>query len=1006
MRKILLFLGMTLALVCANAHAENLPVNKGLNDEVYHIGVTPNPTIGGSVNGAGDYISGQTCTLTAMPNQGYVFANWTENGVPQTSEPVYSFTVTQNRDLVANFVASTYTISASAEPTIGGSVVGAGTYGYQAVCTLTATANPGFTFSCWMENGVNVSNNPTYSFSVTANRSLVAVFVEQSYVISVTADPTNGGTVAGAGTYTINQTCHLVATPATGYDFICWKENGVPVANSLVYSFTVTASRNLVAQFAAKSYEITASVFPAESGTVAGTGTYQYGETCTLVATPGTGYSFVNWTENGQEVSTEVSYEFTVVGNRNLVANFTLKSYEVSCNVYPTIGGTVTGGGTYLYGQTCTMIATPNTGYTFVNWTENGQVVSTEAIYEFVVTSNCNLVAHFVLQSFVVTAAVNPANTGTVSGTGTFLYGETCTLTATPVEGHDFVCWKENSVVVSEEETYSFAVTSSRNLVAQFTTKSYVINATVTPTASGTVAGSGIYNFGETCTLVATANTGYTFVDWTENGQLVSTEAIYEFTVTSSRNLVANFSANSYMVSVSANPTAGGMVDGGGTYQFGQTCTVTAAANSGYAFINWTENGLQVSSNPNYEFTVTGNRNLVANFSANTYIVIVDVDPEEGGAITGAGGYEYGQTCSLSAIPNMGYHFVEWTENGQQVTTDSLYQFTVTSDRNFVAHFDLNEYEIFGGAGEGGEVIGDGPYLYGDTCILIAVPYDCYEFVGWFENDTIVSTESEFIFVVEGSHNFMAEFQPVLYQLSVAVNDTILGQSYAVIDGETYYGCDTCFLAVNCGDTCTIVAIPNEPHYHFEYWIDENGDVFSMQAVDTFVVNQDHHLTAIFNKNQYLVNPEVYPEGAGEVTGGIGLHEYGDTVTICAHANENYYFEHWIINDTLFVEDTCYTFVVYGEDYIIAGFYYDDAVSESLSSTITLYPNPAYDAVTIEGEDINRVRVYNVYGQMMGMIETRKQSSIRLEIGNYASGTYILMLDTDQGTAVKRFVKQ
>ena len=1006
MRKILLFLGMTLALVCANAHAENLPVNKGLNDEVYHIGVTPNPTIGGSVNGAGDYISGQTCTLTAMPNQGYVFANWTENGVPQTSEPVYSFTVTQNRDLVANFVASTYTISASAEPTIGGSVVGAGTYGYQAVCTLTATANPGFTFSCWMENGVNVSNNPTYSFSVTANRSLVAVFVEQSYVISVTADPTNGGTVAGAGTYTINQTCHLVATPATGYDFICWKENGVPVANSLVYSFTVTASRNLVAQFAAKSYEITASVFPAESGTVAGTGTYQYGETCTLVATPGTGYSFVNWTENGQEVSTEVSYEFTVVGNRNLVANFTLKSYEVSCNVYPTIGGTVTGGGTYLYGQTCTMIATPNTGYTFVNWTENGQVVSTEAIYEFVVTSNCNLVAHFVLQSFVVTAAVNPANTGTVSGTGTFLYGETCTLTATPVEGHDFVCWKENSVVVSEEETYSFAVTSSRNLVAQFTTKSYVINATVTPTASGTVAGSGIYNFGETCTLVATANTGYTFVDWTENGQLVSTEAIYEFTVTSSRNLVANFSANSYMVSVSANPTAGGMVDGGGTYQFGQTCTVTAAANSGYAFINWTENGLQVSSNPNYEFTVTGNRNLVANFSANTYIVIVDVDPEEGGAITGAGGYEYGQTCSLSAIPNMGYHFVEWTENGQQVTTDSLYQFTVTSDRNFVAHFDLNEYEIFGGAGEGGEVIGDGPYLYGDTCILIAVPYDCYEFVGWFENDTIVSTESEFIFVVEGSHNFMAEFQPVLYQLSVAVNDTILGQSYAVIDGETYYGCDTCFLAVNCGDTCTIVAIPNEPHYHFEYWIDENGDVFSMQAVDTFVVNQDHHLTAIFNKNQYLVNPEVYPEGAGEVTGGIGLHEYGDTVTICAHANENYYFEHWIINDTLFVEDTCYTFVVYGEDYIIAGFYYDDAVSESLSSTIALYPNPAYDAVTIEGEDINRVRVYNVYGQMMGMIETRKQSSIRLEIGNYASGTYILMLDTDQGTAVKRFVKQ
>ena len=81
-------------------------------------------------------------------------------------------------------------------------------------------------------------------------------------------------------------------------------------------------------------------------------------------------------------------------------------------------------------------------------------------------------------------------------------------------------------------------------------------------------------------------------------------------------------------------------------------------------------------------------------------------------------------------------------------------------------------------------------------------------------------------------------------------------------------------------------------------------------------------------------------------------------------------------------------------------------MSESLSTTIAIYPNPAFDAVTIEGEDINRVRVYNVYGQLIGMMETRKQSSIRLEVGDYQPGTYVLMLDTDQGTAVKRFVKQ
>ena len=1004
MRKTLLFLGMILGLVCANAHAENLPVNNELNDGVYHIGVTPNPTIGGVTTGAGDYNGGQTCTLTALPNPGYAFANWTENGVPQTSEPVYSFTVTENRDLVANFVAATYIISASPEPYVGGTVVGAGTYGYQQTCTLTATANPGFTFSCWQENGINVSNSPTYSFSVTANRSLVAVFVEASFVISVTANPTNGGTVVGAGTYTINQNCTLVATPATGFDFVCWKENGVPVATNAVYTFTVTASRNLVAEFATKSYDVAATVNPTESGTISGTGTYSYGETCTLVATPNTGYSFVNWTENGQVVSTETAYEFTVVGNHNLVANFTLKSYvissnvnpsiggsvtgggtflygetctmvatpstgytfvnwtengqvvstdatyefivtgnhsfvanftlqsfEITCNANPMVGGSITGGGTYLYGETCTMIATPGTGYIFVNWTENGQVVSTETTYEFVVTSNHTLVAHFMLQSFVITAAVNPTNSGTVSGTGTYLYGETCTLTATPATGYDFVCWKENSVVVSNDATYSFNVTASRNLVAQFTVKSYVIDAMVNPAGGGSVSGSGTFSFGETCTLIATPNSGYNFVSWTENGQIVSTDATYVFTVTGNRDLVANFATNSYHVSVSANPAAGGTVNGGGTYQYGQTCIVTVVANTGYTFINWTENGLQVSSNTTYEFTVTGNRNLVANFSTNSYVVIVDVDPEDGGTITGAGGYEYGQTCHLSAIPNPGYHFVNWTENGQQVAIDSTYQFTVTSNRNFVAHFAINEHEIIVDPEGPGVIIGDGPYFYGDTCTLIAIPDDCYEFVGWYENDTIVSAEPEYTFIVEGDHYFIAEFRPVQYQLSVTVNDTIMGQSFAVIDGETYFGCDSCFVTVNCGDTCTIIAIPNQSYFHFEYWIDGNGDVFSTEEIYTFVMDQDYHLTAIFNKNQYLVNAEVYPDQAGEVSGDIGYHVYGDTVTLCAHAYENYYFEHWIVNDTLFVDDTCYTFVVYGEDHIVAVFYYDDAVSESLS---------------------------------------------------------------------------
>ncbi|MEI7980794.1 MAG: hypothetical protein WCI71_04015, partial [Bacteroidota bacterium] len=70
---------------------------------------------------------------------------------------------------------------------------------------------------------------------------------------------------------------------------------------------------------------------------------------------------------------------------------------------------------------------------------------------------------------------------------------------------------------------------------------------------------------------------------------------------------MANFSQNpvNYTISTSSNPAAGGTTSGGGTFQNGQSCTVTANANNGYTFINWTENGTQVSITASYPFTVS-----------------------------------------------------------------------------------------------------------------------------------------------------------------------------------------------------------------------------------------------------------------------------------------------------------------------------------------------------------------------------------------------------------------
>jgi len=77
------------------------------------------------------------------------------------------------------------------------------------------------------------------------------------------------------------------------------------------------------------------------------------------------------------------------------------------------------------------------------------------------------------------------------------------------------------------------------------------------------------------------------------------------------------FGQNSWTVSVSAVPSTEGTVSGAGTFPGGSTNTVTAANNNGYGFVNWTSNGVVVSSSPSYALIVNSDVELVANFVQN-----------------------------------------------------------------------------------------------------------------------------------------------------------------------------------------------------------------------------------------------------------------------------------------------------------------------------------------------------------------------------------------------------
>jgi hypothetical protein len=140
---------------------------------------------------------------------------------------------------------------------------------------------------------------------------------------------------------------------------------------------------------------VTTLASPAMAGATSGDGEYVEGTEVVVTSTPNAGFAFLNWTDGGTVVSTSAEYRFTAEVNRELVANF-VPTYTIETSASPTEGGTTGGGGTFVSGESVTVQASANDGYSFVNWTEGEVIVSSSANYTFTASVDRELVANFV----------------------------------------------------------------------------------------------------------------------------------------------------------------------------------------------------------------------------------------------------------------------------------------------------------------------------------------------------------------------------------------------------------------------------------------------------------------------------------------------------------------------------------------------------------------------------------------------------------------------------------
>lgn len=247
------------------------------------------------------------------------------------------------------------------------------------------------------------------------------------------------------------------------------------------------------------------SVVTSGNGSATGGGRFNAGQTVTLRATPDEEATFVAWKLNnasGEVLSTANPYSFTAEANKTICAVFQggpVPTYNIAVSANPVAGGTVSGGGTKQEGSSCTVMATPSSGYRFTGWYENGALVSSQASYTFTVANARTLEARFAEQS------QSGFDNVTING----------------------VAWSQNGQALANGNTLAGSYTGAHNRVALCTEVPQVGYAVELPGLSKAVT-NGEFSFN-----VNSMNAGTYYLvggyDDSDN-EVFMVESVYEFT--------------------------------------------------------------------------------------------------------------------------------------------------------------------------------------------------------------------------------------------------------------------------------------------------------------------------------------------------------------------------------------------------------------------------------------------------------------------------------------------
>jgi len=459
---------------------------------------------------------------------------------------------------------------------------------------------------------------------------------------------------------------------------------------------------------------------------------------------------------------------------------------------------------------------------------------------------NTSLNVDVTIPTYTLTVSVAGGGTAIPATGQTYNEGTVVDISAIPNTGWTFTSWS-SGVASSSSATTTVTMDADKTITATFSCSKTLTMAITTEGEASETGGSVSPAAGtsdQTCdsdvTITATATSGYAFDAWTGAGVTALNTATTTVSMTEARSVTANFTLCNYTLTVAVNDAQMGSTTptpGESTQSCDAVVDLTATAESGYSFVNWTGDVADANS-ATTTVTVDATQTVTANFTAVIYTLTME-ESVNGSTLPAAGDHSYGENANaeIIATPATGYIFGSWT--GDDIADTSLATTTILmdADKTVSATFEECFYTLTMAANDAqmGSVTPETGSQSCDSSVSItATAAEHYSFVSWTGAGVADLNAATTTVSMTEARSVTATFTAITHDLTMVADDNGTTTPVAGISERAEPA------------VVTITATPGDG-YAFSHW---TGDVVNAyRATTTVTMDEDQTVTPIFLAN-------------------------------------------------------------------------------------------------------------------------------------------------------------